>query len=126
MPRCRRLPAVAFVPVVLSLLVLAAHFLRAGALPVTGAVLCLLVVLFIRRAWVARLMQVVLALAALEWVRTLVVLAMRRSEQGEPFLRMILILGAVVAMTAVSALLFETRRMRRLYGHGRHREVPHG
>ena len=42
-------------------------------------------------------------------------LAMRRSEQGEPFLRMILILGGVVVVTLGSALLFETQRMRRLY-----------
>jgi len=61
-------------------------------------------------------MQVVLTLGALEWIRTLVVLAMRRSEQGEPFLRMVLILGVVVAVTLGSALLFETRRMRRIYG----------
>ena len=79
------------------------------------AILGLPGLLLIRRAWVARLMQVVLTLGALEWARTLVVLAMRRSEQGEPFLRMTLILGAVVAVTVISALLFETKRMRRLY-----------
>ncbi len=105
----------AFVPIVLSLLVLAAHFLRGGALWIAVAVLGLLGLLFIRRAWVARLVQVVLALGALEWARTLVVLAMRRSEQGEPFLRMTLILGGVVAVTLISALLFETERMRRRY-----------
>ena len=108
----------AFVPIVLSILVLAAHFLRGGALWIAVPVLGLLALLFVRRAWVARLIQGVLALGALEWTRTLVVLAMRRSEQGEPFLRMALILGAVVAVTVLSALLFETKRMRRLYGSG--------
>ena len=105
----------AFVPIVLSLLVLAAHFLRGGALWIAVAVLGVLGLLFIRRAWVARLIQVVLLLAALEWTRPLVVLAMRRSEQGEPFLRLTLILGGVVAVTLISAVLFETKRMRRLY-----------
>ena len=102
-------------PIVLSLLVLAAHFLRGGSLGIAVLVLGLLGLLFVRRTWVARLLQVVLVLGALEWTRTLVVLAMRRSEQGEPFARMALILGVVVAVTVMSALLFETRRMRRLY-----------
>lgn len=105
----------AFVPIVLSLLVLAAHFLRGGALLIAVAVLGLLGLLVVRRAWAARLVQVILVLGALEWIRTLVVLAIRRSEQGEPFLRMTLILGCVVAVTLVSALLFETERMRRIY-----------
>lgn len=71
-----------------------------------------------RRRWVARLMQVVLGLGALEWLRTLVVLVMRRSEQSEPFLRMVLILGIVALVTLVSALLFETAKLRRFYGTG--------
>ena len=105
-----------FVPIVLSLLVLAAHFLRGGCLPLAVGLLGLLALLAVRRPWAARVMQVVLTLGALEWLRTLVTLAMRRSEQGEPFLRMTLILGAVAAVTLGSALLFETPTLRRLYG----------
>lgn len=104
-----------YVPIVLSLLVLAAHFLRGGGLLVTVALLGLLALLAVRRPWVPRLMQAVLGLGALEWIRTLVTLALRRSELGEPYLRMVLILGAVVAVTGVSALLFETRKLRRIY-----------
>ena len=104
-----------FVPIALSVLILAAHFLRGGNLLIAVAVLGLLALLFVRRAWVARLAQVVLALGAIEWLRTLIVLAMRRSDQGEPFLRMTLILGGVAALTLISAGLFETKRMRRLY-----------
>jgi len=105
-----------FIPIVVSLLVLAAHYLRGGCLPIALGVVGLLVLLVVRRSWVARVIQVVLTLGALEWLRTLVTLAMRRSEQGEPFLRMTLILGAVAAVTLVSALLFETPTLRRFYG----------
>ena len=108
----------AFVPIVLSLLVLAAHFLRGGSLGIAVLILGLLGLLFLRRTWVARLVQVVLAMGALEWTRTLVVLAMRRSEQGEPFTRMVVILGVVAVVTLASALLFETPRLRRIYGTG--------
>lgn len=104
-----------FVPIVLSLLVLAAHFLRGGCLPLALGLVGLLALLAVRRPWVARLLQVVLTLGALEWLRTLVTLAMQRSEQGEPFLRMVLILGVVAGVTLASVLLFETAALRRFY-----------
>ena len=108
--------AVSFIPIVLSLIVLAAHFLRGGCLPVAVGVLALLALLAVRRPWVPRLLQVVLTLGALEWIRALVTLAMQRADQGEPYLRMALILGAVAAVTLASAFLFETGRLRRFYG----------
>jgi hypothetical protein len=107
---------VSYIPIVLSILVLAAHFLRGGGPVITLAVLGLLALLPVRRPWAARVVQVALALGALEWVRTLVTLAMWRSQAGEPFARMALILGTVAAVTAGSALLFERPRMRRTYG----------
>lgn len=104
-----------FLPIILSLVVLAAHFLRGGCLPLALALLALAALLAVRRPWVARLLQMVLTLGALEWIRTLVTLAMERSERGEPFLRMALILGVVAAVTLGSALLFETAKLRRFY-----------
>jgi hypothetical protein len=104
--------------VVLSLLVLAAHFLRAGALPVVGALLLLVALLFVRRPWAARTIQIVLVLGALEWLRTLYLLAGVRIDSGEPFLRLVLILGAVALVTLIAALSFQTRSLRRVYGIG--------
>ncbi len=110
--------ALLYIPIVLSLIVLAAHFLRAGNLLVVLAALGLVALLPLRRPWVARLVQVVLVIGALEWTRTLATLAIRRSEEGEPFLRMALILGAVTAVTLVSGLLFETPALRGRYRSG--------
>ena len=107
-----------FLPIVLSLLVLAAHFLRGGCLPFALVLLGLLALLAVRRPWVPRVLQVVLTLGALEWIRTLVTLATERSDRGEPFLRMALILGAVAAVTLISVVLFETSKLRRFYGAG--------
>jgi hypothetical protein len=107
-----------FVPIVLSLLVLAAHFLRGGCLLLVIPVLALLGLLVVPRPWVARTAQAVLALGALEWIRTTVTLATQRMHAGEPFLRMVLILGVVVAVTIGSALLFESAPLRRRYGLG--------
>ncbi len=104
--------ALQLVPVVLSLVVLAAHFLRVGSRPLVAAVLAIVVVLVaVRRPWVARLAQATLMLGALEWCRTLVRLA-----AGEPVARLVAILAVVTAVTALSALLFASARLRRAYG----------
>jgi hypothetical protein len=86
-----------YIPVVLSLVVLGAHFMRYGnSIAVAGA-LALIALLFVRRAWVARLMQVVLVLGTLEWVYTIYELV-------------------VVAVTLASALLFQSKTLKKIYG----------
>ena len=104
-----------YIPVVLSLVVLGAHCMRYGnSIGVTAAVV-LIALLFVRQPWVARLMQTVLILGALEWVRTLYVLVQVRAALGEPFIRMIVILGVVAAVTFCSALLFQSQALKKIY-----------
>ena len=104
------------IPVVLSLLVLGAHFLRYGNwIGVLFAVL-LLALLFLHRPWVARLMQIVLVLGTLEWLRTAYELGHMRALHGQPYGRMLVILGIVAAVTLCSALLFESKTLRNTYG----------
>ncbi len=108
--------ALLYIPVVLSLLLAGAHFLRFGnTVGVVGALL-LIGLLFLRQAWVARLVQVALVLGALEWVWTLYSLVQMRAAHGQPFTRMAIILGVVAAVTLLSALVFQTRTMKRIYG----------
>jgi uncharacterized membrane protein HdeD (DUF308 family) len=72
---------------------------------------------FIKRPWAARTVQVFLFLGGLEWIRTTVVIASERSEAGEPWVRMAVILGAVAVFTAVSALPFNRdSKLRERYG----------
>jgi len=104
-----------YVPVVLSLVILGAHFMRYGnSVGVVGALL-LIALLIVRRPWVARLMQVVLILGALEWVRTLYELAQVRAALGQPFTRMMIILGVVAAVTFCSALIFQLPELKKIY-----------
>ena len=104
-----------YFPIVLSLVVLGAHFMRYGnSLAVFGLAM-LIGMLFIRRLWVARLIQAVLVLGALEWVHTIYLLVQMRAAQGEPFTRMLIILGVVALITACSALLFESSTLRKIY-----------
>jgi hypothetical protein len=103
-------------PVVLSLAVLGAHFLRYGSSIGVLAALLLIALLFLRRPWVARVMQVVLVLGTLEWLRTMYELGHMRALQGQPYGRMLVILGIVAAVTLCSALLFQSKTLKKMYG----------
>ncbi len=104
-------------PVFLSALLLGAHFLRMELiLPVVLALLFPALLLF-RRAWAARLVQIILVLGSLEWVRTLIVLASLRRAYGMPWTRLAIIIGLVAVFTGSSALLFSyCRSLRKRYG----------
>jgi len=102
-------------PVVLSLLVLGAHFFRAGSMLLVFACLAAILLLPLRRSWVARLTQVILLLGALEWLRTLFSRVQMRLAMDGPWLRLALILGIVTTVTLVSALTFHRPALRRRY-----------
>lgn len=112
---------------VLSLLVLAAHFLRAGNPVLVVALLAIIVaILALRRAWVARLAQIVLLLGAVEWLATLIDLAGVRMHDGEPVGRLVVILATVGLATAASSLVFLTNPIRARYGLSRRSGAERG
>jgi hypothetical protein len=102
-------------PAILSLLVLGAHFLRAGNVLLLVAAFALLGLLAVRRPWAARIVQAALVVGAFMWLRTLLLLASVRAMEGLPARRMVLILLAVAVFTAASALVFRTARARAWY-----------
>ena len=108
--------ALFYIPIVLSLAVLGAHFLRYDSMIGVAGSLLLIGLLFIRQAWIARLVQVALVLGSIEWLRTLYLLAQWRASQGEPATRMIVILGSVAAVTLLSAVLFQSKALKKVYG----------
>lgn len=103
------------IPIVLSCLLLAAHFLHGGSLSLMALSLIVPLVLFIRHRYAVRTVQAVLTIAFLEWLRTVVVLTEQRMDTGTAWKRMAIILGAVAIWSLGSALLLETPPMRRRY-----------
>jgi hypothetical protein len=109
-------------PVIISFLLLAAHFFRPGHLVPAGISITILFLLFLREAWVPLVIQIALYLAAFEWMRTMYELVQLRIEIGEPWTRLAIILGAVALFTALSGLVFRSKPLRqRFIGPG-----PHG
>jgi len=110
---------VRLIPVTLSLLVLGAHFLRAGSPGLVAASVSAIGLLLVPRAWVPRVMTVALLVGAGTWAHTAIDLARIRASLGEPYLRMALILGGVALFTAASPLLFLLRSVRARFDRGR-------
>ena len=107
---------VRLLPVFFSFLLISAHFQRAGLSLI--ALLCLLApgLLYFTRPWTPRILQILLLLSAVEWVRTLVYLVQLRQELGMDWTRLAIILGGVALFTAASALVFQHRGIRKKYG----------
>ncbi len=97
-------------PVIFSMLLLVAHFYRAGHLLLAGGALLSLGLLCIRQPQAIRLMQGLLVAGAVEWLFTAVRLVMDRQTQGLPWLRLALILGLVAFGTLLSALSLRTTK----------------
>jgi hypothetical protein len=107
---------VRLIPVILSFVLLGAHFLRSWNLVLVVLCVAAPFFLFLRRRWVPRAMQALLVLGAAEWVRTLWGFAAFRRAHGEPWTRMALILGAVALFTLLSVLVFRSKGLRERYG----------
>lgn len=91
-----------------ALLLLGAHFFRAALVLLTVVCLGMVALLFVRSAWAARTLQVALALGTLEWLRTAWEFASVRVELGQPYGRLLVILGTVASVTALAGLVLRS------------------
>jgi hypothetical protein len=99
-------------PVFISFLLMAAHLVRAGQMVMACVLLALLLLLVLKKNWVPWVIQLILLLGAVEWLRTLYSVAQMRIEFGMPWMRMAIILGAVALFTALSCLVFRSKALR--------------
>lgn len=102
-------------PVLLSFLLLGAHFYRAGQFWATGLCVVLPLLALLPRPWVPRLFQFLLLLGAVEWLRSLYTLAAMRIAWDQPWGRLAIILGAVALFTALCGFVFEHRKLKAHY-----------
>ncbi len=91
--------------IALSAVALAAHFSRMGLTTLVVLSLAIPLLLFIRRQFTTRLVQIFFWLGAVEWLRILVVYVQQRQAAGAPWLRLAVILVAMALVTGVSGWL---------------------
>jgi hypothetical protein len=108
---------VRLVPLILSTLLIAAHFMRFYGLEAAVAGLLLLGTLFVRHQWILRFWQGVLAVAAIIWIDTTYGIVQFRQELNQPWLRLMIIMSAVIAFTVFSGFWLENKRIKAFYQH---------
>ena len=107
---------VRLLPVLISFLLLAAHFSRGDNQPLVALSLLFPLLLLVRKPWVVPIVQVVLVVAGLEWLRRTIELAQQRQAEGDSWTRLAVILGVVAVFTMASALVFRSRALKERYG----------
>ena len=106
---------VRLLPVLLSALLIGAHFFRHRNWLLLAAVVAVTALLLVKNRWAARLVQLGLLLAALEWLRSLFTLVRSRQAMGMEWHRLAAILGAVALATLLSGLVFRLPALRQRY-----------
>ncbi|MDX2432597.1 MAG: hypothetical protein QNK35_16780 [Bacteroides sp.] len=106
---------VRLLPVIFPFGLLAAHFSRMGLFPLTILCLALPLLLFIKKKWVARGIQVLLVLGAAEWIRAMLGYIEIRKSIGDDWTRLAIILIAVALLTALSGLVFKGKTLKKAY-----------
>jgi hypothetical protein len=100
-------------PMLLSSLLLGAHFYRAENYWLVPVALAMPMILSIGRTWSVRVVQFMLVLGSLEWLRSMMEFTLQRQQMGMPYERLIVILSSVAAFTMLAAVLLETPGMKR-------------
>ncbi|MDF1574051.1 MAG: hypothetical protein P1P86_02525 [Bacteroidales bacterium] len=102
-------------PVILAFGLLAAHFSRSNLFPLVFVSLFLPFLLLIKRAWVARSIQLLLLLGAAEWIRAMFGYIEIRRSLGEDWGRLAIILVTVAILTACAGLVFRGKALKKSY-----------
>ena len=106
---------VRLLPLILATLLFAAHIMRFNGLPAALLVLALLVTLFIPRSWILNLWQVLIGLALIEWLRTAIILIKMRLVLDLPYVRLALIMAAVILFNGFVIYWLNHKKLRRFY-----------
>ncbi len=102
-------------PVILSFIILSAHFSRHNLIELTYFTITFPLILLVKKEWVKKVTQFFLVAGFFEWIRTTYILTEMRIESNRPFLRMIIILSAVAIFTISSTLTFNTKTLKERY-----------
>ena len=103
-------------PVILSMFILSAHFLRYYNMVEVAICIGLPFLLFIRRKYIVWILQAGLLVAVGVWITTVMNLVEMRQHLGAAWMRMAFILGGVILFTLASAFVFYMKTLKARYG----------
>lgn len=100
---------------ILSCLLLGAHFLRGGHLVLM--VLCLIIpsLLLIKKRWSLIIVQIFLFVGTWIWIRTAIIIIHERMILGIPWGKIVIIIGPIAIFTLLAGLLLNSQVVRKRY-----------
>jgi hypothetical protein len=102
-------------PVILSFLLLAAHFYRSEMFILSIFSLLIPFTLFIKSKWIPGIIQIILILGSFEWLRTTILFVAERKMANMPWIRLCIILVSVALFTALTGLVFKIKSIKEIY-----------
>ncbi len=106
---------VRILPIIVSFLLLGAHFLRAGNLPLMAGCLLIPLLLLVKTRWSVIVLQIFAYIGAVIWVDTTIAIYHQRIILGTPWERAVIILGGVALFTVFSGLLLNSQVVKEKY-----------
>jgi hypothetical protein len=103
------------IPLLLTSLLLAAHFLRDGNLVLTLICVLIPLLLLIKKRWSWLVVQLFAYVGAVIWLYTTVAMVQQRIFWGMPWVRLVMILGGVALFTAWAGFLLNSSRIKEIY-----------
>ena len=101
--------------IIICSLLMAAHLSRANMFILLIISLLIPFLLIWKSKISARIVQLFLVLYGLEWIRTLIYYARIRTENGEDWFRLALILGVVAIINFAAILVFRSKFLKEKY-----------
>lgn len=98
-------------PVIISFLLLAAHFSRADHTILVIITLMFPFLFFIKKRIILRIIQVVLIISGAEWIRAMLDYIEVRKAMGDDWTRLAIILSVVAIYTAASGLFLQNKKV---------------
>ncbi|MEI7761981.1 MAG: hypothetical protein WCI85_02000 [Comamonadaceae bacterium] len=99
----------------LAVLMMAAHFFRAGNWSLVALCLAAPLLFFYKKRWSLLLLQLGAYCASATWLAATLSLVQMRQQSGRSWTAAFLILGSVMLLTLLAGLLLNSRRMREAY-----------
>ncbi len=113
-----------YLPIVLSALLTAAHFMRGGDFGLMTVALASPMILFKKERWALRIVQILLLAAAGVWFASLIDFVTIRKAMALPYTRLAIIIGSVMLFHALTALYMESKYFTTRYPDNHDRSLP--
>jgi len=101
--------------IIITFLLLSSHFFRDGNLLLSIASLVIPFLLFVKKKWCLIVVQLFIYGGVIVWTITLINLINERINIGMPWIRMAIILFAVILLTLTSLILLNSKIIKERY-----------